>query len=406
MTDGGPAQPDDGAWSGVRPALAWLASPVTVLALVVLAVNDHVLKQAHPGPVTGKLSDVAGLVAAPALLATVLACLALPRPRETALVATGLGFALVKTVPGATDAANALWTSFGVTTEILRDPTDLVALPALALAWIAARRTQRPRGLRARARVALGAVVLPLAVVTTAATSCYTPDGVTGAAVVRGDWAGGDAVREDRVVVGGPSGDSVTVDAGGRVLAMSRTDEARLPRGDDGEPVPYCSRSDTDRCWTGVGTTSTTVAGTTDGGRTWTVEYDLPREEADDLRDRYDGCSEPSLDVAAVIVLDGPYGPVVVVPAHVTGLLVRGTDGTWTRLPLDQLPGEPATDEVPRFTGPLRYREPPRPVPDDQPGPTPTPSLPSTPPCPSPTTVRVTPDPRNGPPFDRVDCPP
>ena len=406
MTDRGPAHAvDDGAWAGVRPALAWLASPVTVLALVLLAVNDHVLKQAHPGAVTGKLSDVAGLVAAPALLAVVLACLAVRRPRGPALVATGLGFALVKTVPVATDVANTVWTSFGVTTQILRDPTDLVALPALALAWLAARRATRPEDLRARARVAVGAAVLPLAVLTTAATSCSDPEGVTGAAVVRGDWAGGAEAREDRVVVGSSPGGVLTIDTAGRVLALSRTDEARLPRGDDGDPVPYCSRYDTDRCWTGVGTTGTTVAGSTDGGRSWTVEYDLPHEEADDLRDRYDGCSEPSLAVDAVTVLDGPDGPVVVAPAHVTGLLVRGTDGTWTRHPLDRLPGEPEADEVPRFTGPLLHREPARPDPLDEPVPAPTPTLPS-PSCPSPTTVRVAPDPRNGPPFDRVDCPP
>ena len=36
---------------------------------MLLALNDHVLKQAWPGWVTGKLSDVAGLVVAPAVLA-------------------------------------------------------------------------------------------------------------------------------------------------------------------------------------------------------------------------------------------------------------------------------------------------------------------------------------------------
>ena len=53
----------------VRTSLRALAHPGSVLALVVLVLNDHVLKQAWPGPVTGKLSDVAGLVVAPLLLA-------------------------------------------------------------------------------------------------------------------------------------------------------------------------------------------------------------------------------------------------------------------------------------------------------------------------------------------------
>jgi hypothetical protein len=42
-----------------------LASPGFALALVVLVLNDHVLKTAYPGWITGKLSDVAGLVLAP-----------------------------------------------------------------------------------------------------------------------------------------------------------------------------------------------------------------------------------------------------------------------------------------------------------------------------------------------------
>ena len=46
----------------LRTALRALAHPGSVLALVVLVLNDHVLKQAWPGLVTGKLSDVAGLV--------------------------------------------------------------------------------------------------------------------------------------------------------------------------------------------------------------------------------------------------------------------------------------------------------------------------------------------------------
>ena len=48
-----------------REALRWLGAPPTLLALAVLVLNDHVLKQAAPGVVTGKLSDVAGLVLAP-----------------------------------------------------------------------------------------------------------------------------------------------------------------------------------------------------------------------------------------------------------------------------------------------------------------------------------------------------
>ena len=36
--------------------------PVALAAIAVLVVNDHVLKSAYPGWLTGKLSDIAGLV--------------------------------------------------------------------------------------------------------------------------------------------------------------------------------------------------------------------------------------------------------------------------------------------------------------------------------------------------------
>ena len=79
-----------------------LASPGFALALVVLVLNDHVLKTAYPGWITGKLSDVAGLVLAPLLLGVLLTVWRVPRPMLVAIVVVGLGFTLTKsTVAGA-----------------------------------------------------------------------------------------------------------------------------------------------------------------------------------------------------------------------------------------------------------------------------------------------------------------
>ena len=73
--------------SHAADAVRVLASPVFVLALVVLVLNDHVFKQAWPGLVTGKLSDFAGLVVAPLLLAVPLAAIGV---RRRVPVAVGL----------------------------------------------------------------------------------------------------------------------------------------------------------------------------------------------------------------------------------------------------------------------------------------------------------------------------
>src|SRR5262245_26623350 len=65
--------------------------------MLVLALNDHLLKARFPGFVTGKLSDVAGLVCFPVLLAAAIEKL---RPGARTMLAcalvTGVVFAAVK----------------------------------------------------------------------------------------------------------------------------------------------------------------------------------------------------------------------------------------------------------------------------------------------------------------------
>jgi hypothetical protein len=128
-----------------------LCSPIAVLAIVVLVVNDHVLKAAYPGLVTGKLSDLAGMVFFPLLLAA--ACEQLGVRRDmilAAVVATGLAFVAVKLGPAAEAyrvglaalqwpfrAVFALASGHAVPAvgraQLVADPTDLVALVALAV---------------------------------------------------------------------------------------------------------------------------------------------------------------------------------------------------------------------------------------------------------------------------------
>jgi hypothetical protein len=129
--------------------------PVTLLAVVVLVVNDWVLKPAFHGglggAVTGKLSDIAGLVFAPVVLSAaiglVLALAArlgarvdpyLTRRRLVlCIAATGLGFAAVKISPAAADAVARTLSHLGRRASIALDRTDLLALPALLVAyWI------------------------------------------------------------------------------------------------------------------------------------------------------------------------------------------------------------------------------------------------------------------------------
>ena len=100
-----------------------LSRPWFFAAVAVLAVNDHVWKADHPGWVTGKISDVAGVAVVAALLSVLIGS-------GRATVVTAIGFVALKTVPGVAELAAPVMG--GVTR---RDPADLLALAVLPFVW-------------------------------------------------------------------------------------------------------------------------------------------------------------------------------------------------------------------------------------------------------------------------------
>lgn len=116
-----------------------LTRPPPLVALVLLLVNDHVLKGAGalPGWLTGKLSDFAGLFLFSVLLFVLTRSFpawSRERSARVAALATAVGFALLKLSPTVNQAANL---GFG---RIVLDPTDLVALPTTLVAYCWLRR--------------------------------------------------------------------------------------------------------------------------------------------------------------------------------------------------------------------------------------------------------------------------
>jgi cysteine-rich repeat protein len=104
--------------------------------LALLALNDHVFKtgQLLPSWMTGKLSDFAGMIVAPALFALVV------RARtERALVfchvAVGVVFSAIQLSPGFAAVWSAAMGLLGSPWTIVCDVTDLTALPALWISW-------------------------------------------------------------------------------------------------------------------------------------------------------------------------------------------------------------------------------------------------------------------------------
>ena len=144
-----------------------LLHPVALAALAVLIVNDQLLKAVWPGVVTGKLSDIAGLVVAPLVLQALWEIGQWIAGRwgspmrsvlVVAIIAVGLGFAAVQVWDPASNAYEwalgvAQW-PFRAFASVLAgapppsvtpvvataDAEDLLVLPALAVTWWVGRR--------------------------------------------------------------------------------------------------------------------------------------------------------------------------------------------------------------------------------------------------------------------------
>lgn len=131
-----------------------LLHPLVVVTLVVWAVNDHVLKEAWPGLVTGKLSDAAGVVVAPVILIGIYELRPGGRRAGPTVVvgcaaAVAVAFAMVEILPAAAgvyeqtmgfarwpyDLASGLASGDGVAgpvrVQLWQDAPDLLTLPLL-----------------------------------------------------------------------------------------------------------------------------------------------------------------------------------------------------------------------------------------------------------------------------------
>jgi hypothetical protein len=139
-----------------------LLGPTAVCAIALLVVNDHILKARVPGLVTGKLSDFAGMIFFPLLLAAAAEHAGLRRGRAAVIVAalaTGAVFAAIKlwapagelyrvglaTLQWPFRAIGAALTGAALPAlarvHLTADPTDLIALPALLVPVLLVRRS-------------------------------------------------------------------------------------------------------------------------------------------------------------------------------------------------------------------------------------------------------------------------
>jgi hypothetical protein len=322
--------------------LRWVAHPLTVGATAVLLLNDHVFKQAWPGLVTGKLSDVAGLVVAPAVLGLLFGLVGAGRIGAAAAIAlTGAGFAWVKLTGAGAEIASAAWSVVNGPSVVLADPTDLVALPALGLAWWVWRRVAAapplPDELAHRVRVVVAVPFAVLAIAATSAPSETLP-----------------SVDSVKIV-----GEDVVIEAAGRFYSSRSgtgdwTPLPETPRDQVPEHRPQleaCVPDDSAHCYrvhgggeldylelTPRGGRLLGVDETTDGGQTWRTAWEVPaaRWLFVERQHPFPGGVDRSSEVASVevVVRAVHSGHEVFVVNGVEGLAVRGADGAWHRVPV------------------------------------------------------------------------
>ncbi|MFU8870652.1 hypothetical protein [Micromonospora sp. SL4-19] len=340
-----PTAPD-----AARVALAWLGHPVTVLALVVLVLNDHVLKAAQPGWLTGKLSDVAGLVLAPPLVA-VLAALIVPRlPARAAaglgLGLVGIGFTVVKTSGYAAAAASAAWSVVSGPSLVRADRTDLLALPALALAGWTWRRARRDPVGRRSARLVRLLVLLPAATLAVAATSPARYHDAVRTTMVDGRLAAG--IGESTGLYASSYVDTWRVsDDGGETWRGATSAERQVLDPLPGSPVTPppsalptaptredCSAATPQRCYRLVAG-RIRVEESDDAGRTWRLAWEVTEEQRAILSRLYQeaGPHGERITSQELTVLDVGGGRHVVLVANGRdGFALRGPDGDWRRI--------------------------------------------------------------------------
>jgi len=155
-------------------ALHALTHPAALLGLGLLILNDHLLKTLTPSPLTGKLSDFAGLFVLPFFFITLLALpgdmleVSSRRVAAFSFAFSGLWFAALKTLPPINAlSSKALEWLLGRPLLLVCDPTDLAALLSLYPAWRLWLRAERDACPSARKSGGLSFVLLSWALIAT-----------------------------------------------------------------------------------------------------------------------------------------------------------------------------------------------------------------------------------------------
>ncbi len=316
-----------------------LTHPISVAAIVLLLVNDHLLRWRWPSWWTGKIGDVAWLIFAPPLVAVLLAWLA-PRAVQRrsarlgwlAFILTGGTFALVKTVPQVHGLFQASYNWLLPWDSMLRrDPTDLLALPALLIAawvWI------QPRFRGATTSLPRHAwLVVSVATLATIANSAAPDLGITCL-----------TVTDDRILAYNTYSyyQLFTSQDGGLNWQTIEVEEAPVDlEGCDTHPPTGWILETPDARYRFV--RGERIDRSTDGGQTWQVEIELQNSQARMAYYRKIRASASTEEPYPTDALLDPASGHVIAAMGQDGVLVRTPEDGWRWVPVGNYRFEPPT---------------------------------------------------------------
>ncbi len=113
-----------------------LLHPIVFLAMILVLLNALIFQPLSPSWLTGKLGDLAWMVILPLFIAALIAPISRDKAFPLAAGISALTLLLFKVVPASNLLANQLFSHvFGVAFKLRLDPTDLLALVGLPVAW-------------------------------------------------------------------------------------------------------------------------------------------------------------------------------------------------------------------------------------------------------------------------------
>jgi hypothetical protein len=322
-----------------RKAASALLHPLSLTAILLLLLNDHILRRFWPSWVTGKLGDFAWLFFFPFVMTMLLACILPVRkgrlkdlPALAAFGLVGSVFTLAKTVPDFHSLlVQSLKALLSAPVGLRLDPSDLITLPTLLASWWLWRRIPELPAYRLRPVW----VIASLAALFTLANSVPVREtGITWLKYENGNvYAGNNIQYGNTWVACSPDGGVTWECPEGSYEGISIPDET------------FCyveTRMESEQTtWTTIEVLSQPgtilrykpnddIEISTDGGQTWQVEY-TPKPVNDwryayHLKDyRGNVCV---IDTPITAVVDPTTGNVIFAMG-LEGVLVRRADGTY-----------------------------------------------------------------------------